>query len=115
MSLKDRHRMSLKDRQRSITIRGLVCPSEWDAESKVCGVTINTFDDDEYEVEPRDAGEYLLQHTGEEVMARGHLQPGYRKRKVILVKSFTVFGPQTTETIEPDSDLFPLGAYQTPG
>jgi hypothetical protein len=114
MSLKNRQRMSLKDRQRSITIRGLVCPSEWDAESNVCRVTINTFDDDEYEVESRDAGDYLLQQTGQEVMARGHLLPGFRKRKVILVKSFTVFGPQTTETIESDSDLLPLDVHQTP-
>jgi hypothetical protein len=97
--------MSLEDRHRSITIRGLVCPSEWDTENRVCRVSILTFDDDEYEVEPRDAGEYLLQHARQEVMARGHLLPGFRKRKVVLIKSFTVFGPHTIETIENDSDL----------
>ena len=97
--------MSLKDRHRSITLRGLVCPSEWDSENMPCRVSIFTFDDDEYEVEPMDAGKHLLDYSGQEVMVRGHLAPGYRRRKVVLVKSFTVFGADTTQTFDIDTDL----------
>jgi hypothetical protein len=99
--------MSIKDRHRSITVRGLVVPSDWDSEGNPSRASIFTFDEDEYEIDPQAAGEYLLDHTGEEVMVRGHLSPGFRRRKVVLVKSFTVYGPDTTETIGPDADLLP--------
>ena len=101
--------MSMRDRERfrNITVRGLVFPSEWDADNKVSRVSIFTFDDDEYEVASCDAGEYLLDHVQSEVMARGHLLPGYRKRKIICIKSFTVFGPQTSQTYEADLSFFP--------
>jgi hypothetical protein len=102
--------MSLKDRHRSITVRGLACATEWDGEGNPCRVSIFTFDDDEYEVEPLAAGTYLLDHAGQEVMVRGHLAPGFRRRKVVLVKSFTIFGPETAETIDPTSDLPSTGS-----
>jgi hypothetical protein len=97
--------MSIKDRHRSITVRGLVVPSEWDGEGNPSRASIFTFDEDEYEIDPQAAGSYLLDHAGQEVMVRGHLAPGFRRRKVVLVKSFTVYGPNTTETIEPDEDF----------
>jgi len=97
--------MSLKDRHRSITVRGLVSPSQWDSDNNVCRVSILTFDDDEYEVEPQDAGAYLVNHTGQEVMARCHLAPTYRRRKIVYVKSFTVFGPDTAETVDFEAGL----------
>jgi hypothetical protein len=100
--------MSLRDRHRSTTVRGLVSPSEWDGENNVSRVSILTFDDDEYEVEPLDAGRHLVNYAGLEVMARGHLAPEVRKRKVILVRSFTVFGPPTTQTIDSDLDRVPV-------
>jgi hypothetical protein len=106
--------MSIRDRHRSITVRGLVCPSEWDSEGNASRVSIFTFDDDEYEVEPLDAGNYLLSRVGEEVLVRGRLAPGFRRRKIVLVKSFTVFGPETTETIDPDSDLLDYGQPSLP-
>ena len=97
--------MSIRDRHRSITLRGLVVPSEWDSQGNASRVSIFTFDDDEYEVEPLDAGRYLLGYTGLEVMARGHLVSGFRRRKIVLIKSFTTFGPDTAETIDIDTDL----------
>ena len=97
--------MSIKDRHRNITVRGLVVPSEWDSQGNVNRVSIFTFDDDEYEIEPLDAGNYLLARTGQEAMVRGRLAPGYRRRKVVLVKSFTAFGPETAETIDSNAEL----------
>jgi hypothetical protein len=91
------------NRHHSVTIRGLVTPSAWDENDQVCGVSILTFDDDEFEVEPVDAGEYLISYIRQEVMARGHLVPAYRKRKVIRIKSFTVFGEDAPETYQDDS------------
>ena len=92
--------MSLKDRHRSITIRGLVCPTDWDSLDRVHRVSILTCDEDEYEVEAVDAGELLTQQAGVEVLARGHLLSDYRKRKVIRIKSFTVIGPGSTEVVD---------------
>ena len=97
--------MSLKDRHRSITVRGLVCATEWDSDGNPCRVSIFTFDEDEYEVELSGAGSYLLEHTGQETVVRGHLAPGFRRRKVVHVKSFTVFGADTAETVDIEADL----------
>ena len=106
--------MSISDRHRSVTVRGLVCPSEWDQDDNPCRVSILTFDDDEYEIEPDDAGSYLLGHAGQEVMVRGHLAPGYRRRKVVLVKSFTVYGPEIAETVDLDEDLLSTHSARDP-
>ena len=92
--------MSLKDRHHSITVRGLVCPSEWDIDNNVSRVSIFTFNDDEYEIEPLDAGQYLLEYTGQEVMARGNLIAGFKRRKVLYVKSFTAFAAKTIEAAD---------------
>ena len=88
--------MSLKDRHRSLTIRGLVCPTDWDSLDRVQRVSIFIFDEDEYEVEPEDADELLMQQPGVQILARGHLLSDYRKRKVVRIKSFTVVGPAST-------------------
>jgi hypothetical protein len=86
-------------------MRGLVCATEWDGDGNPCRVSIFTFDEDEYEIEPQGAGTYLFDHTGQEVMVRGHLAPGFRRRKVVLVKSFTVFGTDAVETVDNDADF----------
>lgn len=85
--------MSLEDRHRSITVRGLIAPTSWNSDDEVRGLSLLTFDDDEYEILVEDAGRYLLEHLREEVLIRGHLMPEYRKRKVLRVRSFTVVGP----------------------
>jgi hypothetical protein len=82
-----------------------VCATEWDSGGNPCGVSIFTFDEDEYEIEPQGAGTYLHEHTGQEVVVRGHLTPDFRRRKVVLVKSFTVFGTDAAETIDNGADL----------
>jgi len=99
--------MSIQERHRSITVRGIVCPSGWDEENQVSRVSIFTFDEDEYEIEPGDAGEYLLGHTGLEVAARGQLLAGTRRRKIMRVKSFTVFGVHPAEPADAPSETSP--------
>ena len=102
--------MTLKDRHHSVTVRGLVCPSDWDEDNQPSRVSIFTFDDDEYEVDPRDAGLDLMEKIGQEVMARGHVLPGYRRRKILLIRSFTVSGADLAESIENSSpDPVPPG------
>jgi hypothetical protein len=101
--------MSLKDRHQSITIRGIVCHSDWNEDNQACRVSIFTFDDDEYEVAAEDEAEFLLHQTGVEVMARGHLLPEHKDRKVIRIKSLTVFGSMSSDFSERDDEFMGVG------
>lgn len=101
--------MSLKDRHQSVTIRGIVCHSDWDEDEEASQVSIFTFDDDEYVVAPEDQGEFLLHQTGVEVMARGHLLPDQVGRKVIRIKNLTVFGSMANDFSERDDDFMGVG------
>lgn len=101
--------MSLIDRHQSITIRGIVCHSDWDDDARASQVSIFTFDDDEYVVAPEDEGEFLLHRTGVEVMAKGHLLSEDADRKVIRITSLTVFGSMANEFSEPDDELVGIG------
>ena len=85
--------MSLKDRHRSIVVRGLVCPTNWDSQDAVRQVSIVTLDEDQYEVDQRDVGDLFVQLAGAEVIARGHILPDYRRRKVMRIKSFSIVNP----------------------
>jgi hypothetical protein len=89
---REQHRSSERDKEkhRSITLRGIVCPSDWGDDNDVSCVSILTFDDDEFEVEPSDAGAYLIEHLRCEVLARGRVVDASRRRKLFRVKSFTV-------------------------
>jgi hypothetical protein len=89
--------MSHGHRHRNITIRGVVCPIEWSDEGRVERISIMTWDEDEYEVSPEDAGQDLVEYTNRVVTARGHVLPEFRKRKVIQIKSFSVSTLQEPE------------------
>jgi hypothetical protein len=90
--------MSHGHRYRYITIKGIVCPTEWNAGGEVERVSIMTWDEDEYDVLQEDAGRDLIEYTNRAVTARGQILPEFRKRKVIRIKSFSVSTSRGIET-----------------
>ena len=54
-----------------VSIRGLAVPSKWDEDGQVAGVTIKTFDEDEYVVSDTRAIKELLSFLRKEVVVDG--------------------------------------------
>lgn len=63
-----------------ILVRGLVVPSKWDKDGKVVGVTIKTFDEDEYDVSDIRAIKELLAFLRTEVIVKGTVESNKGKK-----------------------------------
>ena len=57
-----------------ITIRGIVIPVDWDEKGKVVGLSISTFNEEEYLVEPGEKGAELMRFIRQEVEISGILR-----------------------------------------
>jgi hypothetical protein len=76
--------------KRTMTLRGIVVPVDWDANGLVQTVAILTPDEGEYEVLPSGAGARLATHPRCEVLARAVVPgPGDSPRRV-QITSFAV-------------------------
>jgi hypothetical protein len=67
------------------TIKGLVIPVEWDDKGNIRNLVISTFDEDEYIIEPDQAGKQLMSSIRKELEVTGHVSE-IADRKVIKVK-----------------------------
>ena len=94
--------MSHRHRHRDITIKGVVCPTEWNDEGRVERISIMTLDEDEYEVSKEGAGLDLIEFTNRVVTARGQILPEFRKRRVVRIKTFSVSVAREPEIPRPN-------------
>ena len=69
-----------------VSIRGLAIPSEWDKNGQVLGVTIKTFDEDEYVVADIEAIKELLTFLKKEVVVKGAVKFSEDKKFLYLCK-----------------------------
>ena len=82
--------MSHGHRHHNFTVEGIVCPTGWSAWGEVEGVSIMTWDEDEYEVSLEGVGRDLIEYLHRAVAVRGQILPDFRRRKVIRVKRFSI-------------------------
>ena len=79
--------MNWDDGASLIKIAGVIIPAEWDQDGRVIGVSISTFDEDEYWVQEQVRGSELIQHVRRQVEVLGwpEIEQG---RKSITVKTY---------------------------
>ena len=68
-----------------VLIRGLVVPSEWNENGQAVGVTIKTFDEDEYVVSDIEAIKELLTFLRQKVVVNGVVKFNEDKKFLTII------------------------------
>ena len=71
-------------------IFGIIVPSRWDENGHVTGVSVHTFDEEEYIVEPSGIGKVLTSYLQQKIEIIGKIKERIDGRKLINVRSYTV-------------------------
>ena len=98
-----RKRPGRRDGGRSVTLRGMLIPTDMDADSDSSQVSVLTDDEDEYVVEGEHYTERLLKHLDDDVVIWGKVHSDGSGTKFIRVAGFEVVA--WDEGSEEGSDL----------
>jgi hypothetical protein len=88
----------------TITVRGLVVPSDWDEQDEVCAVTICADNEERYEVVDRKTVRALMKHMDEQIEAVGKLGEDDYGDEIFLVTSFEVIEDEEEEEWDDEED-----------
>ena len=77
----------VKKHDHNQTISGIVVPSQWDETGNITGLTIQSFNEDEYFVEHRNTGKDLLRLLHQKVQVVGRVKERLDGRKSIRIQA----------------------------
>jgi hypothetical protein len=83
--------MALK--KKSVTLTGIVIPSDWNDDQEVVGAALATADEKEYRIDGTKKGKELLAHLQLLMEVTGTLSEDERGRKVITVRRYSIKSP----------------------
>jgi len=86
------------ERQRELSLRGIVVPTEWDSRGKALRVAILTPDEQQYDVADTIVGRQLTHVLREEIQASVHLDSTHGREQLVTVRSFVVI-----DSLQPDN------------
>ncbi|MBW2064866.1 MAG: hypothetical protein JRJ03_07990 [Deltaproteobacteria bacterium] len=75
----------MKNYLKTVSIKGLITPTEWDNHGNITGISISAFDEEEYPLYPDDKGRDLMSMVRQTVEIQGEIleDEGKRRLKVI--------------------------------
>jgi len=76
--------MQRNDEDRLAKIAGVILPADWDRYGNVTGVSISTFDEQEYLVQEQIKGAELLQHVRKDAEVVGWVEVEHGKKKITV-------------------------------
>ncbi len=74
------------EKDRPVSIRGLVTPSEWDENGKILAISISAFDEEEYLVDKDEKGDSLLPFLHKEMEIVGLIRKEGCVKKIKIEK-----------------------------
>ncbi len=80
--------MKSKQLTEEVSITGYVRATDWDWQDDVSGISIETYDDEEYAIDPNGLDEYLFREVDREVELTGILEQNEDATKHISVTSY---------------------------
>ena len=80
----------MENKEKQVTIKGLIAPSNWDKKDNVVGVKIHTHGEQDFVVQGDEKGTELLRHVREFVKVTGTLKGDVKGEKVIAVQKYEV-------------------------
>lgn len=92
------------NQEKFITVRGIVAPSNWDADDQVSEVTIYTKNEEEYVVNARNSVKQLMKHFDEEIEATGYLTEDEYGEEVLIVADFKAIGRSDADVDEDEDE-----------
>ena len=79
----------MREGGKSITVRGIVIPSEWDERGRVIGAALSTHKEEEYLIDHDSKGRKLMDYIQCEVEVSGIVRKN-KKRKTITITTYEV-------------------------
>jgi len=76
--------MQRNDEDPLATIAGVIIPADWDRQGNVTGVSISTFDEQEYLVQKQIKGAELIQHVRQDAEVVGWVEVEQGKKKITV-------------------------------
>lgn len=76
----------MKGGERTITVRGIVIPVDWDEKGKVIAAALSTHTEDEYLIDHDYKGKELLHYIQEEVEVSGVARKHNGKKTITITK-----------------------------
>ncbi|MGD8372363.1 MAG: hypothetical protein PVG64_07495 [Syntrophobacterales bacterium] len=83
--------MEINNESRSVTVRGLLVPVDWDDKGNVTAAAISTHFEEEYLIEQNAWGEALLAFLRQRVKVSGLVAQNDTGKKIITVNNYEVF------------------------
>jgi 5S rRNA maturation endonuclease (ribonuclease M5) len=81
--------VDMKEGGKSITVRGIVIPVDWDEKGTVTAAALSTHNEEEYSIDLDHKGEELLRYVQQEVEVSGVARKS-NNAKVITISAFEV-------------------------
>lgn len=88
----DKDRKMARKGTHNQTISGIVVPSQWDDTGKITGLTIQSFNENEYLVESRKIGKDLNSLLHKKVEVTGRVKEHLDGKKTIRIQAFRPMG-----------------------
>jgi hypothetical protein len=76
--------MQRNDEDTLARIAGVIVPADWDRQGNVTGVSISTFDEEEYLVQEQAKGAELIQHLRKDAEVVGWVEVERGKKKITV-------------------------------
>ena len=77
-------------KNKNTVINGIIVPSRWDENGQVIGISVHTFDEEEFIVEPVRLGKVLSSFLQQKIEIIGKIKERIDGRKLINVRSYTI-------------------------
>ena len=79
----------VKTQPPSVTVIGVIVPSDWDKDDKIVGLAIQSIDEEEYIIEPNTKGKELHAFMNCQVKAEGKIHERVDGKRILNINRYT--------------------------
>jgi hypothetical protein len=97
------HIMATKKEKKEIKVQGVITPAAWNDDDEITSISIVTWDDDEYLIEPSEIEEELLEYIDQEMELVGVAREE-NDELMLNVKSFKELSEDDEDDFDDDYD-----------